>query len=208
MFVQVISGSIADRDGMREAMERWNRDVRAGAVGFLGGTAGVTDDGTLVNVARFESRAAAEANATRPEQSAWWEQTASCFASEPLFRESEDVTVYQRGDLDSAGFVQVMEGRVLDPAAARAMQSEVEAMLARERPDVLGDLQVIFDDSSFVDFVYFASEAAARAGESSERSAEGDELFERMYSVMDVSGFHDLREVWLIEGREPQQEGR
>jgi hypothetical protein len=38
------------------------------AVGWLGATSGVTDDGVWINVIRFESTAAAEINSARPEQ--------------------------------------------------------------------------------------------------------------------------------------------
>ena len=50
MFVQVIEGQVADRDGLRRQMDAWEKDLRPGATGFLGSTAGVTDDGYAICV--------------------------------------------------------------------------------------------------------------------------------------------------------------
>ena len=75
MFVQVIEGRVADRDALRRQMDRWMSELRPGATGFLGSTAGVTDDGYAIAFARFESAAAAEANSERPEQGRWWAET-------------------------------------------------------------------------------------------------------------------------------------
>ncbi len=45
MFVQAIEGRVADREGLRRQLERWMSELRPGAQGFLGSTAGVTDGG-------------------------------------------------------------------------------------------------------------------------------------------------------------------
>ena len=42
MFVQVIEGRVSDRDGLRRQMDKWESELRPGATGFLGSTAGVT----------------------------------------------------------------------------------------------------------------------------------------------------------------------
>ena len=73
MFAQVMRGRTSNPEGLRAAMDRWMVDLRPGAVGWLGSTAGVTDDGMAVAVARFESAEAAGRNSRRPEQTAWWE---------------------------------------------------------------------------------------------------------------------------------------
>lgn len=68
MFVQLIEGRVSDRDGLRRQMDRWMSELRPQAAGFLGSTAGVTDDGQAIVLARFESARAAQANSERPEQ--------------------------------------------------------------------------------------------------------------------------------------------
>ena len=62
MFVQVIQGSVRDPAEVRAAMEQWMQDLAPGATGWLGSTAGVTEDGRLVAVARFDSEEAARQN--------------------------------------------------------------------------------------------------------------------------------------------------
>jgi hypothetical protein len=54
-------------------------DVRPGAVGCLGATAGVTSLGGFVAVVRFEHEEAALESSRRREQSAWWEETSRFF---------------------------------------------------------------------------------------------------------------------------------
>jgi hypothetical protein len=79
MFIQVIQGKVADAAGLHAAMDRWVQKLQPGATGFLGCTAGITDDGTFIAAVRFESAEAARRNSDRPEQGAWWAETAICF---------------------------------------------------------------------------------------------------------------------------------
>jgi hypothetical protein len=197
VFIQVIKAKVKDREGVQRLGERWMAELRPGAEGFLGATIGITDDGTLVDLARFASREAAMANSGRAEQGAWWAEFEACLDGPAEFRDSDDVTVNQRGDLDSAGFVQVMEGRVHDVEAARAFSKESVDMLASERPDVLGEVEVIHPDGTFTTVVYFVSEAAAREAESAPPSEAMEKATARMGELMDVDAYYDLREPWL-----------
>ena len=117
MFVQVITGRTSDAGGLRAALDRWMEDLAPGAVGWLGSTGGVTEDGRVIMVARFESEDAARRNSARPEQDRWWADTARLFEGEPTFQDSTDVVVDLQGDPDQATFVQVMRGRTSDPRA-------------------------------------------------------------------------------------------
>ena len=74
MFVQVIQAQVSDAAAVREAMERWAQELAPGAEGWLGTTAGVTDDGRFIALARFDSAQAARRNSDRPEQGEWWDQ--------------------------------------------------------------------------------------------------------------------------------------
>ena len=196
MFVQVIKGHTKDAAGMRRQHERWRDEVRPGAVGFMGGTAGVADDGTVIVFARFADRASAQANSERPEQSNWWAQTAKGFDGEPSFRESSDITTTFDGGSDDAGFVQIMEGSVTDRVKAEAMETpELLEQLRAARPDLLGGVRVWFDDGSFVEAAYFTSEEDARRGEASSEFTGPGEEFAAVYGVMT---FIDLRDPLLI----------
>ena len=84
------------------------------AKGWLGSTGGVTDRKELFVLVRFESEEAARANSDRPEQGAWWAELEPLLDGEAAFQDSNEVYVDIRGDLDSAGFVQVMQGQVTD----------------------------------------------------------------------------------------------
>src|SRR5919112_2175995 len=107
MFVQVIKGKVSDSSAVRAALEKWADELASGATGWLGSTTGVTDDGTLVAVARFDTVENARRNSDRPEQGQWWAETQRLFDSEATFADSTDVDDYVLGDPNTAGFVQV-----------------------------------------------------------------------------------------------------
>ena len=50
MFGQVIQGHTSDPTGVRQALERWVRDLSPGAVGWVRITASVTHDGEFIAV--------------------------------------------------------------------------------------------------------------------------------------------------------------
>lgn len=196
MFVQLIKGKTSDPAGLRTQVQRWEDEVRPGAVGFLGSTGGVTEDGTLIVFARFADEASAIANSNRVEQGAWWEATEKYFDGTPTFRESSDITTLFDGGSDDAGFVQVMEGRVTDRAAAEAFETpEMMAELRAARPDLLGSLRAWFMDGTFAEVAYFASEEAARKGESSPDFSGPQEEYAALHREMT---FSDIREPLLV----------
>jgi hypothetical protein len=168
MFIQVIQGRTADAQGLRAAVDRWEKDIAPGAEGWLGSTGGVTEDGRAIAVVRFESEEAARRNSERPEQDAWWKETEKLFDGEATFRESSDVVVDLQGDPDRAGFVQVMQGRTSDPARARELMAQDPEMWAKFRPDVLGSVEILHDGGAYTMVLYFTSEADAREGERKE----------------------------------------
>ena len=194
MFVQVIKGKVSDPASVRRQNERWRKELRPGATGFLGSTAGVAADGTFVLLTRFVDAAAAKANAERPEQSAFWAETAKYFDGEPTFRESSDTTTLFDGGSDTAGFVQVIEGTATDRAKAEELETpELLELLRATRPDLIGSLRVWFPGGAFVEAAYFTSEEDARKGESSSDSS-GQPEYTDVFSVMT---FVDLRDPLL-----------
>ena len=165
MFVQVIKGRTGDAGGLRRQLDRWLDDVRPGAVGFVGSTVGIADDGTFIAVARFDDEASARANSSRSEQDQWWQETAKYLDGEPTFRESSDTSTLFDGGNDQAGFVQVMEGKVTDRAKAESLETpEMLEQLRKARPDLLGSFRVWFPDGSFVDVAYFTSRGRGAQG--------------------------------------------
>ena len=198
MFVQVFQGPVSDAGQMRAQLDRWAAELAPGAEGWLGSTAGVTDYGTFVALARFESEEAAQRNSDRPEQGAWWEETAKLFTAEPTFHNSTSVDVDAPGDPSRAGFVQVMQGRSSDPDRARQLMAEDPTDWQQFRPEILGSVSVNHDDGAWTMAIYFTSEEEAREGEQKEAPPE---LAERMADMDSLAvgppTFYDLRDPWL-----------
>lgn len=195
MFVQVIKGRTNDPAGFQQQLDRWYTELKPGAAGYLGGTSGIADDGTCFGLVRFADEAAARTNSDRPEQGAWWQETAKFYVSEPTFRESSDVTTLFGGGSDDAGFVQVMEGKVHDRARTEALETEeMLAQLRAARPDLMGSVRAWFADGEFVEFAYFTTEAEARSGETSAEFSTPQEEYIKLFGEMT---FTDLRDPIL-----------
>ena len=142
MFVQVIRGEVTDPQQLRAAFDLWSDQLAAGATGWLGSTAGVTEDGRFVALVRFESDDAARRNSDRPEQHQWWMETSKLFSGDVTFVDSSDVTADVVADPNTAGFVQVMQGRGTDPDRARELMAQDPDEWAAYRPDVVGSVAV------------------------------------------------------------------
>jgi len=195
MFIQVIQGKLADEAGMRAAMDRWERDVQPGAEGWLGTTGGMTDDGTMVAVVRFESAEAARKNSERPEQGAWWAEMEKCFDGPVSFFDCPQVDVWMAGGSDDAGFVQVMEGHTNNADRLRELMRRYADDMHRMRPEIIGATVALHGDGAFVETVYFTSEAEARAHEQLEPPAEMAEVMSE--ELIDNVTFHDLHKPWM-----------
>jgi hypothetical protein len=198
MFVQVIQGHVSDATQVRAQLDRWVEEVAPGAVGWLGSTSGVTDDGRLIALARFESDEAARQNSDRPEQTAWWEQTAALFTGEPVFHNSTSVEVDTPGDPSQAGFVQVMQGRSSDPDRARELMANDPTDWQEFRPDILGTVSVGHDGNAWTMAIYFISEESAREGEQKQPPPQMQEMMKEMDALtIGEPVFFDLRDPWL-----------
>jgi hypothetical protein len=202
MFAQVIKAKVSDPADVRAALDTWMEELASGATGWLGSTTGVTDDGTMVAVVRFDSEENARRNAERPEHKQWWDDATSAFAGEVTIDNSVDVDDYVEGDPDSAGFVQVMQGRVSDVKRAWALSRQRPDNMRELRPDILATLTMSHDDGRWSSVAYFTSEADARQGESKEPPPEMLEAMKELASISigDIT-YYDLRQVWL---RSPQ----
>lgn len=198
MFVQVIQGKISDADAVRAHLERWVSQLAPQATGWLGSTGGVTEDGTLVLLARFESEEAAQQNGDRPEQTTWWEEAERLFIGDPEFHNSSQIDVDLYGDPGQARFVQVMQGTTTDPDRARELMNDDSVDWAGLRPDILGSLTAQHEGGAWTMALYFTSEEEAREGERREPPPEMGKLMQEMdqLTVGDTSYF-DLREPWL-----------
>ncbi|TDD61840.1 hypothetical protein [Actinomadura rubrisoli] len=197
--VRIVKGTTRDAAGLREAADRWHRDVAPGARGWLGSTGGVTDDGVYIGLARFASEKAAHRNDKRREQIEWWDRTSALFGGEVTVNESTDVETFGHDGSDQAGFVQVLQTRVRDREAVRPfLPQEAQDTLARLRPDMIGGLFCVQPDGVCIGVAYFTSREAAREGERTEMPPDYKAWRdEQMAHFEDDAVFHDLHDFWL-----------
>ncbi|HSX68996.1 hypothetical protein [Nocardioides sp.] len=193
MFIQVFQGPCSRQEEMHALLDEWRRDLAPSAHGWLGGTYGFTDDGQLVGVVRFESREAAAANSGRPEQDAWAARMNALMDGPMEFHDCDDVTLLFDGGSDEAGFVQVIRGKVDDPARLKAMMADTDA-LHEARPDILGATLAIEEDGTFTETVAFTSEADARKGE---QVPPPEDVQRELAYAMQSATFYDLRRPWF-----------
>ncbi len=196
MFVQLLEGRTTDAAGLERQGERWQEELRPGAKGFLGVTSGVADDGRAITIVRFESEEAARANSERPEQGAWWADTAKFYEGDVDFTESSDVTEFLRGGSDDAGFVQIMKTAGVDRATVERLDGTLE-QVAAARPDLIGGLRIWTGPDRYVEAAYFTSEAEARAGEQVEMPEEIQAAMAEFQEIMAKTEFIDLRNPQL-----------
>jgi hypothetical protein len=203
MFIQVFQGPVADGSDARMMMEDWLAHLAPGAQGWLGSTTGVTDDGMLVGVARFESREAAMRNSERPEQGEWWERCSKLFTGDVAFHDCSNVTTSRKGGSDDAGFVQVIQGHTSDPARLDELARQFDERAAGLRPELYGFLLARHDDTAgdFTEVAYFSSEEAARQGEQQEPPEDLRPMLEEEASLLQDVTYFDLRQVWLDSPR-------
>jgi hypothetical protein len=198
MFVQVIQGQVADAEELHAAIDRWAQDLAPGASGWLGTTAGVTEDGRFIALARFETEEAARQNSARSEQDQWWSETSKLFSGEVTFHDSTEVDVDTPGDPGEASFVQVMQGRTSDTKRSRELMQLDPDVWANYRPDVLGSLAVTYDDGAYTTAIYFTSEEEARQGEQKEPPPELASAMDEMNSLsVGEMDFFDIKQPWL-----------
>lgn len=199
MFIQIIQGRCTRPDELHAHTDRWLRELAPGAVGWLGGTYGFTDDDTFVGVIRFESRAAAEANSRRPEQTAWWREAEGLFDGPVEFHDADRVMVMLEGGSDDAGFVQVIRGRLDDPALLEAELAEMSNLMHENRPEIIGSTFAIEADGTFTETVAFTDEAGAREGEAKAMpwTAEARHLMEDFDRITHDLTYLDLHHPWF-----------
>jgi hypothetical protein len=203
MFIRVIQGRATNPPGIRRDLGRWQRLLAADADGWLGSTAGITEDGWSITVVRFASEAQARRNSDRPEQREWW-RDASQHLARVAVHDASKVHTYQNGSADKAGFVQVIQGYSHDIERMTGLRRDQEQLLAREAPQILGMTLAEHADwpGDFTQIMYFTSEQDARRYEQ-ESPAEPDEpVLEQLRSLMTNSRSFDLRDPQMLSPSE------
>jgi hypothetical protein len=199
MFIRVIRGRATNPPGIGRDLGRWQRQLAAGADGWLGSTTGITEDGWSIAVVHFASEAEARRSSDRPEQREWW-RDASQHLARVAVHDASKVHTYGEGGADEAGFVQVIQGYSDDLERMAGLGRDQEEVLARRAPQILGMTVAEHADwpGDFTQIVYFTSEQDARRFER-EPPAEADEpVVERLRSLMANSRCFDLRDPRML----------
>ena len=196
MFIQIIQGKCTRADELRSLLQTWHRDLSAGATGWLGATYGFADDDMFLGVVRFESREAAMANSERPEQGEWAKKLIAVMDGPVEFHDCDDVTLMLDGGSNSAGFVQIIRGRVADPSGLKALLTDAD-MLHEVRPEIIGATLGLEADGTFTETVAFTDEAAARDGERRMYPEMPEDRREALESAMAGASFWDIHEPWF-----------
>ena len=196
MFIQIIQGKCTRQEELRALADQWREEMAPTADGWLGGTYGFTDDDQFVGVIRFESREAAMRNSERPEQGEWAAQMTGLLEGPVQYHDCDDVTLMLDGGSDDAGFVQVIRGKVDDPARLKSLMGDTE-MLHELRPEILGATLAIEADGTFTETVAFTDETSAREGESKEMPEMPDDVRQTLETVMQGATYYDLHHPWF-----------
>lgn len=198
MFVQVITGKVKDAGGVKKEMDAWLTERGPQAEGWLGTTAGVTQDGKFVAFARFENEDVARKNSDNPEQGTWWERFSQNLEGEASFFDSNQAYLSGGGGSDNAGFVQVMHGRVNDMQKAKELDERMGDDMGGRRSDVIGSITAGSDDGEFWTAIYFTSVEEARQGEKEMNENPPPEMAEWGALMVGDMEFYDLEEPILV----------
>jgi hypothetical protein len=193
VFMQVMQGKCSRPDELRALADSWREEGSAGAIGWLGGTYGITEDGTFLGMIRFTSREDAMANSARPETNAFAEKMGALMDGPVTFHDCDDVTSFLDGGSDEAGFVQVISGHLDDPAPAKAMLADT-GDLQEMRPEIIGGTFALAPGGTYFQTIYFTDEESARKGEQIEPP---EDVRAALESMMAGATFYDLHQPWF-----------
>jgi hypothetical protein len=199
MFIRVIQARATNPPGIRRDLGRWQRLLAADADGWLGTTAGITEDGWSITVVRFASQAQARRNSDRPEQREWW-RDASQHLARVAVHDAPKVHTYRNGGADEASFVQVLQGYSDNLERLAAFGRDHEEVLAREAPQILGMTVAEHADwpGDFTQIVYFTCEQDARRFAQQPSAAAGEPVFVQLRGLMTTARCFDLRDPQLL----------
>lgn len=198
MFIQVIQGKVSDAAAIQARFTAWLEELAPAAEGWLGATAGISDEGEFIAIVRFEDEAAAKQNSDRPEQGVWWAETSDLFDDGARFHDYPQTKMLLGGGSDEAGFVQIIQGTYMGEGTP-ADVVENDDQLAALRPEIIGGVSGWNDRGHFTQAVYFTSEAEARRGE--ETMGDDEDMarqVEEWMSHVENIRYLDIPDPWLL----------
>jgi hypothetical protein len=191
VFLQVHRATVNDTDGAHECLDRWVTALRSDP-GWLGTTAGVTDDGQSFTLTRYSSAAAVHDAETRGARDAWHAEMSHLSAHPLACQDCGQVIMQLHGDSPDAGFVQLVQGRLADLDRLEHALEVAGPWEADARSDIIGGLLGLHGDGGFTQIVYFTSLDDARAGEGRAAPREAEEVG----ALVSDLAYFDLRWPW------------
>jgi hypothetical protein len=200
MFVRVVRGHAVEPTALRPHRHSWERHVAAASDGYLGATAGVTDDNTFIAMIRFTSEVAADRCTRTADHAVAWDDVLADIR-DALVEDAHPTDIWSNGGADSAGFVQIRQGVSSDPDRLRDLYvNQQPVRMGPHRPEVLGGLFAWHGDARSTLSAYFTSVAAARSGE---KLHEFTAFFDDISAVVHELTYYDVRDPWLSSPRSP-----
>ena len=175
MFVQVVRGVVADPAATFARLDHWLEHLAPTAQGWLGTTAGISQDRELVSFVRFASVADARRSSDRVEQGQWWAESMLLFTGDVSFDNYDGIALFGDGGSDAAGMVEVLRGRVRRGASG----PDIAERLARQAMDrgrdvgLIGGLVGAREDGGFTQAAYFCRSALGQTPPSPDPSLDG-----------------------------------
>lgn len=198
VFIQIIQGRASDTEALRVEYERSIGRLADQAEGWLGSTAGLTDEGAFFAAVRFASGEAARRASRQAEHEAWWQELTTVADGEASVHECSDVAEFAGGVAATAGFVEVIQGRAVDLGDILHRVAMAESSALPHQPVLLGGYIAAHDRADgFTQLMYYPSEQAARERTSEEvRETELLQVETMSEFVTDVRRFA-IPDPWL-----------
>jgi hypothetical protein len=154
VFVQVVRGVVRDPVETFARLDLWLLELAPGARGWLGTTAGVTEDGELISFVRFASAADARHSSDRVEQGQWWADSTRVFSGDVSFDNYDGVTLFGAGGSDDVAAVEVLVGRVRRRRRLTDLAAELAEYGMTVAPGVIGGLVGLQEDGNLTQAIY------------------------------------------------------
>jgi hypothetical protein len=197
MFVQIFEGRVFNRGTAHRLIDDWVSALRLRAVGFLGATAGVSDDGRVIALLRFESAAAASGSGYLPERGPYWAELEKVLNGPVAVTDSDDAETFFSGGSNDARFVEIVKARGVNRAQLREMDASIQRVAGSWRPDFIGSFRVWTGPDSYVEADYFTSEAEMRESQQKEPPPEFAGRIGAFQEMMANAEMLDIRDPWL-----------
>ena len=197
MFLLTVEGRTGTPDALHEDVLNWPGEVGRSAVGWLGNTAGVSNDGDFVLLMRFESEEAAWITSDLPEQGRWWQTCAEHLDTKPAITGSTTVIGILDGGSDDAAAVRIRRGSAVLNRYRRSLR-QLETLPPAERAAVIGGIVAWHDGDRFTEALYLTSRDFAQVRQLGTSPTPLGRFIDGLEaSILDAKVI-ELDEPWLI----------